>query len=119
MHSDATLKGHQEVARVLPLRRRRRCVPPGRAFSATYNILSVIAAHMIIGWCAVLFRAENARSPQEPQMMADQRRRKLRPCCDVGHSDRLLQTGQDDPQPTGIADRPEHHGKLAYVVIGN
>ncbi len=81
-------------------------------------------AHMIVGRCledllAVPFRAQNARGTQEAQMMADQGRRKPRSGRNVGYTGRLLQTGQDDPQPTGIADEPEHRGEPAYVVISN
>ena len=59
--------------------------------------------------------AQQSRHPHGEEM-ANQARRKLRPCGRARATGRLLKAGENDPQPARIAYEPEHLGQLRRPV---
>ena len=67
---------------------------------------------------ATALGAQDARRPQQPQMVAHERGREPEPAGDLADGHRRGEAGEDDPQPARIAHHAKHLGEHGGVVLG-
>ena len=56
--------------------------------------------------------------PEQAQVMANQRRRQPERLGQLADRGRLVETGENDPEPARIAHQAKHLGQLARLVVG-
>lgn len=77
----------------------------------------VLICRRIKNLFAVPVRAQHPRGAQQPKMMADERRRELRPARDIRNAGWRVQASEDDLEAARISHEPKDFGQLHCVII--